>query len=106
MKYLAILLVLLVGCGSDSMALDNNPYEMRFKDFCEVIAVDEIRHTIKCQDELFVVHYYFEPPDKPLEIGNSVQTEFSFEAVEDKFTLIEIYFIDMNQPEEMEDHDE
>ena len=71
---------------------------MSFEDFCEVVAVDGIKHSINCQGELFVVNHDFEIP---VMVGDSVYTEFKF-----KGEPIDVKFIDMTQPQEMEDRDE
>ena len=69
---------------------------MSFEDFCEVVAVDGIKHSINCQGELFVVNH-----EIPVMVGDSVYTEFKF-----KGEPIDVKFIDMTQPQEMEDRDE
>ena len=71
---------------------------MSFEDFCEVVAVDGIKHTVNCQGELFVVNHDFEVP---VIVGDTVYTEFKF-----KGEPIDVKFIDMTQPQEMEDRDE
>ena len=71
---------------------------MSFEDFCEVVAVDGIKHSINCQGELFVVNHDFEIP---VMVGDSVYTEFKF-----KGEPIDVKFIDMTQPQEMEDRNE
>ena len=71
---------------------------MSFEDFCEVVAVNGIKHTVNCQGELFVVNHEFEIP---VMVGDSVYTEFKF-----KDEPIDVKFIDMTQPQEMEDRDE
>jgi hypothetical protein len=115
MKYLIILSILIMACGSsvatDSLdyIVNNDPtYQMSFQDVCEVKMVNGIEHVINCQGQAFVVHYYFEPPDKPFIIGDTVLTEFMFEKNADNqfFTLIDVLFVDTEQPQEIGDNDE
>jgi hypothetical protein len=109
--FIIIITILVLSCSSGSNVESGNlsippndypVYRLSFQNNCEVMAINGLAHKVKCQSQLYILHYFFDIGDEPLVVGDSVVVEFIFETDEyshERFTLIDIEMLmdDMDQ---------